>query len=279
MTVAHNMVPEKKPGWRERLFRVIFEADTTAGRVFDVILLLLILLSIAVVMLQSVASFNARHAQLLQDLEWIITIIFTIEYLLRMIALKKTLKYAGSFYGIIDLLAILPSYLSLVLPQSRFLLVIRALRLMRVFRVFELSHFVREGMQIVLALRASAKRILVFLFFMVIISVVMGALIYVVESPYNDKFSSIPQSVYWSIVTITTVGYGDISPTTPIGKFLASFVMLLGYAIIAIPTGIVSVEMSKSFKKEESVSRACTNCGEVAHAPDATYCKFCGYKL
>jgi voltage-gated potassium channel len=279
MTVAHNMVPEKKPGWRERLFRVIFEADTTAGRVFDVILLLLILLSIAVVMLQSVASFNARHAQLLQDLEWIITIIFTIEYLLRMIALKKPLKYAGSFYGIIDLLAILPSYLSLVLPQSRFLLVIRALRLMRVFRVFELSHFVREGMQIVLALRASAKRILVFLFFMVIISVVMGALIYVVESPYNDKFSSIPQSVYWSIVTITTVGYGDISPTTPIGKFLASFVMLLGYAIIAIPTGIVSVEMSKSFKKEESVSRACTNCGEVAHAPDATYCKFCGYKL
>lgn len=273
------MQSEKKPGWREKLFRVIFEADTTAGKVFDVFLLLLILLSIAIVMLQSVASINTRHAKLLMDLEWIITIIFTVEYVLRMIALKKPVKYAGSFYGIIDLLAILPSYLSLVLPQSRFLLVIRALRLMRVFRVFELSHFVREGMQIVLALKASAKRILVFLCFMVIVSVVMGALIYVVESPHNDKFSSIPQSVYWSIVTITTVGYGDISPITPTGKFLASFVMLLGYAIIAIPTGIVSVEMSKSFKKEESVSRACPNCGEGAHAPDAKFCKFCGYKL
>jgi voltage-gated potassium channel len=273
------MEPKKKTSWREKLFSVIFEADTTAGKAFDIILLILILLSIAIVMLQSVASFNARHGRLLMDLEWIITIVFTIEYILRMIALKKPLKYARSFYGIIDLLAILPTYLSLILPQSRFLMVIRALRLMRVFRVFELSHFVREGMQIVQALKASAKRILVFLSFMVIISVVMGALIYVIESPHNEEFSSIPQSVYWSIVTITTVGYGDISPTTSFGKFLASLIMLLGYAIIAIPTGIVSVELSKSFRKEESISRACPNCGEGSHAPDAKFCKFCGDKL
>lgn len=273
------MQQSPRPGWKDKLFTVIFEADTKAGKLFDICLLLLILLSIGIVLLQSVGSFNQKHAEVLVNLEWVITFLFTVEYLLRLIAVRKPFKYATSFYGIIDLLAILPSYLSLIMPQSRFLLVIRALRLMRVFRVFELSHFVREGMQIVLALKASAKRILVFLSFMVIVSVVMGALIYVVESPYNEEFSSIPQSIYWSIVTITTVGYGDISPITPMGKLIASLIMLLGYAIIAIPTGIVSVEMSKSFRKEESVSRACPNCGEGAHAPDAKFCKFCGHAL
>ncbi len=214
--------------WREKLFSVIFEADTKAGKLFDIILLVMILLSIGIVMLQSVPAINKEYGQLLLNLEWFITILFTLEYCLRLIAVKKPLNYAGSFYGLVDLLAILPTYLSLILPQSRFLLVIRALRLMRAFRVFELSHFVQEGVNIVQSLKASTRRILVFLAFIFLLSMIMGALIFVVESPQNDKFSSIPQSVYWSIVTITTVGYGDISPITPLGKLIASFIMLLG---------------------------------------------------
>lgn len=266
--------------WREKLFSVIFESETKAGKLFDIVLLVLILLSIGIVMLQSVPAFSKAHGALLLDLEWIITVIFTVEYILRLMAVKRPLKYMGSFYGVVDLLAILPSYLSLVLPQSRFLLVIRALRLMRAFRVFELSHFVREGVNIVQALKASTRRILVFLSFVFLLSVIMGALIYVVESPQNDKFSSIPQSVYWSIVTITTVGYGDISPVTPLGKFIASFIMLLGYAMIAVPTGIVTVEMTRNdVKAPPSETRSCPACGAGTHAPDAKFCKYCGHAL
>jgi voltage-gated potassium channel len=266
--------------WRKKLFNVIFEADTPAGKAFDIALLVLILLSIAIVMLQSVPSINAVHGQLLLVLEWVITILFTIEYLLRLIAVKQPVRYMRSFYGMIDLLAILPTYLSLVLPQSRFLLVIRALRLMRAFRVFELSHFVSEGVNIVQALKASAQRILVFLAFMVLMAIIMGSMIYIVENPLNDKFSSIPQSVYWAIVTITTVGYGDIAPVTPLGKLLASFIMLLGYAIIAVPTGIVTVELTRSNVREApSESRSCPGCGAGTHAPDAVYCKYCGHIL
>jgi voltage-gated potassium channel len=274
------MPEQPKRTFREKLFTVIFEADTRAGKLFDIILLILILLSIGIIMLQSVPSINGRYGELLIKLEWIITIIFTVEYILRLIAVKKPLKFMGSFYGVVDLLAILPTYLSLILPQSRFLLVIRALRLMRAFRVFELSHFVQEGVNIVQSLKASARRILVFLSFVFLLSVIMGALIYVVESPYNDKFSSIPQSVYWSIVTITTVGYGDISPITPVGKLIASFIMLLGYAMIAVPTGIVTVEMTRTRQRNtESESRSCPACGAGTHAPDARYCKYCGHIL
>jgi voltage-gated potassium channel len=277
---ADTVPPPRQLSWREKLFNVIFEADTAAGKAFDIALLVLIFISIGIVMLQSVQSIHARYGDLLQILEWIITVLFTIEYVLRLIAVKKPLRYARSFYGMIDLLAILPSYLSLVLPQSRFLLVIRALRLMRAFRVFELSHFVREGVNIVQALKASAQRILVFLAFMVLLSVIMGAMIFVVENPYNDKFSSIPQSVYWAIVTITTVGYGDIAPVTPLGKLMASFIMLLGYAIIAVPTGIVTVELSRRKVKEApSETRSCPSCGAGTHAPDAIYCKYCGHIL
>ncbi|MCU0380744.1 MAG: ion transporter [Chitinophagaceae bacterium] len=266
--------------WREKLFSVIFEADTKAGKLFDIILLVMILLSIGIVMLQSVPAINKEYGQLLLNLEWFITILFTLEYCLRLIAVKKPLNYAGSFYGLVDLLAILPTYLSLILPQSRFLLVIRALRLMRAFRVFELSHFVQEGVNIVQSLKASTRRILVFLAFIFLLSMIMGALIFVVESPQNDKFSSIPQSVYWSIVTITTVGYGDISPITPLGKLIASFIMLLGYAMIAVPTGIVTVEMSRrQVKAPPSETRSCPGCGAGTHAPDAKFCKYCGHEL
>jgi voltage-gated potassium channel len=277
---ADTVSPPRQPSWREKLFNVIFEADTPAGKAFDIALLILILLSIGIVMLQSVKSINATYGKLLLVLEWIITILFTIEYMLRLIAVKKPVRYVRSFYGMIDLLAILPTYLSLVLPQSRFLLVIRALRLMRAFRVFELSHFVSEGVNIVQALKASAQRILIFLAFMVLLTLIMGSIIYVVENPFNDKFSSIPQSVYWAIVTITTVGYGDIAPVTPLGKLLASFIMLLGYAIIAVPTGIVTVELSRRKVKETpSETRSCHSCGAGTHAPDAIYCKYCGHIL
>lgn len=266
--------------WRQKLFSIIFEADTPAGKAFDIGLLILILLSVAIVLLQSVPSINARYGLWLIRIEWIITILFTLEFILRLLCIKKPGKYIGSFYGMIDLLAILPSYLSLLLPQSRFLLIIRALRLMRAFRVFELSHFVSEGVNIVQALKASMRRILVFLAFIVLLSTILGALVYVVESPVNDKFSSIPQSVYWSIVTITTVGYGDVAPVTPLGKFIASFIMLLGYAIIAVPTGIVTVELSRRPVKDmPSETRSCPSCGAGTHAPDAIYCKYCGHIL
>jgi voltage-gated potassium channel len=268
-----------KEHWRSRLFAVIFENDTPAGKLFDVILLVLIFLSILLVMLQSIPSLDAKYHQLFYIGEWIVTILFTIEYILRLIAVKSPIRYANSFYGIIDLLSILPTYLSILLPQTQYLLVIRSLRLMRIFRIFKLTQFVREGLSIVLALKASARKILVFLATVFIISIIMGSVVYVVESPFNDKFNSIPQSVYWAIVTITTVGYGDISPVTPLGKFVASLIMLLGYAIIAVPTGIVTVELSKTASREQVHNKACPNCSKEGHDNDASYCKFCGHSL
>lgn len=270
---------KNKDHWRSRLFTVIFESDTPAGKLFDVTLLILIFLSLLLVMLQSIPSLNTRFNREFNIAEWVITILFTIEYVLRLISVKSPSKYATSFYGIIDVLSIIPTYLSLLLPSTQYLLVIRSLRLMRVFRIFKLTQFVREGMSIVLALKASARRILVFLATVMILSIIMGSVVYVVESPYNDKFNSIPQSVYWSIVTITTVGYGDISPITPLGKFVASLIMLLGYAIIAVPTGIVTVELTKSALREKHTNQACPNCSKEGHDPDAAYCKYCGHSL
>ena len=265
--------------WRSRLFTVIFENDTPAGKLFDVALLVLIFISLLLVMLQSIPRLDAKYHYIFYISEWVITILFTVEYMLRLIAVKKPISYAGSFYGVIDLLSILPTYLSILLPQTQYLLVIRSLRLMRVFRIFKLTQFVREGMTIGMALRASARRILVFLATVFIISIIMGSLVYVVESPVNSKFDSIPQSVYWSIVTITTVGYGDISPVTALGKILASLIMLLGYAIIAVPTGIVTVELTKSARSENINSQACPNCSKEGHDPDAKFCKYCGHTL
>ncbi|MBZ5857523.1 ion transporter [Flavihumibacter profundi] len=266
-------------GWREKLFTIIFESDTRAGRNFDLALLFLILVSLVLVMLQSIESVHEHYGPQLNFLEWTITIVFTIEYILRLLTVKSPLKFMVSFYGIVDLLAILPTYLGLFLPGSHFLIAIRALRLIRIFRILKLSQFVREGAAITLALKASARRIFIFLCFVVLLSIILGALIYVVESGSNESFSSIPQSIYWAIVTITTVGYGDISPVTPIGKLIASCIMLLGYAILAVPTGIVTIEMSKSAAKEETTSKACPNCGNSGHDPDAGFCKYCGGPL
>jgi voltage-gated potassium channel len=268
-----------KAEWRSRLFTIIFESDTPAGKAFDVALLCLIILSLLVVMLQSIPSVDARYGQVLDLIEWAITILFTLEYVLRLVCVKKPLHYATSFYGVIDLISIIPTYVSLLFPGTKYLLVIRALRLMRVFRIFKLTNFVREARAIRLAMRASSGRILVFLVFVLVLSIILGSVVYVVEAPYNEKFSTIPQSIYWCIVTITTVGYGDISPVTPLGKFIASLIMILGYAIIAVPTGIVTVELSKTDRHQSIANQACPNCSKGGHDVDARFCRFCGHAL
>lgn len=267
---------------KEDLHEIIFEADTPKGKAFDVVLILLILLSVTVVMLETVKSIDLKFHTLFKVLEWVFTIVFTIEYILRLHITKRPMKYALSFFGIIDLLAILPTFLGLFLIGSQIesLLVIRALRLLRVFRVLKMVSFLRHGKIILLALRQSAPKILVFLFFIVIMTVVFGSVMYLVEGSTNSKFSSIPESIYWAIVTLTTVGYGDISPTTPLGKFLASCVMIIGYAIIAVPTGIVSSELiNAGSDADNSNTQVCRYCSCEGHDENAKYCKKCGELL
>ena len=263
------------PPWRERLYEVIFETDTPAGRGFDVILIWSILISVACVILESVHGIRDMYGHILYGLEWFFTILFTIEYILRLISVRRRLSYAISFFGLVDLMAILPTYLSFVIPGSQSLLTIRTLRLLRVFRVFKLTHFTREARTLVSALRASGRKISVFIFTVLVIVVICGSAMYVLEGE-KSGFTDIPTSIYWAIVTLTTVGYGDISPHTPWGKALASFLMIVGYGIIAVPTGIVTVELSRSTTRE---SRECAVCGLHGHNADAEYCRKCGEKL
>jgi voltage-gated potassium channel len=262
---------------RERIHEIIFEAETPIGKAFDVSLMVVILVSIAAVCLESVASIRDQFGPLLRALEWTITILFTIEYILRLYSVRKPLRYATSFFGIVDLLSILPTYLSFFIAGSQSLLVIRALRLLRVFRILKLAHFVGEARLLRAALHASVRKITVFLGAVLTIVIIVGALMYMIEGSENG-FTSIPQSIYWAIVTMTTVGYGDIAPQTLLGKIIASAVMILGYAIIAVPTGIVTVELASSVK--ESVrTDACPECGCDGHAIDAAHCRFCGTRL
>lgn len=265
------------PSPRERLHEIIFEAETPAGKAFDIALLTLIVISIVAVSLESVAEMRDRYGPLLRTVEWVITILFTIEYILRLHCVGKPWRYALSFYGIVDLLAVLPSYLSFFIAGSQSLLVFRALRLLRVFRVLKLAHFVGEARLLRAALRASSRKIIVFLGAVLTLVVIVGALMYLIEGSQNG-FTSIPQSVYWAIVTMTTVGYGDLAPQTVLGKILASAVMILGYAIIAVPTGIVTVEIASSLK-HSTRTHACRQCGAEGHASDADYCKYCGAEL
>lgn len=265
-------------GWRKNFFEVIFEADTPSGKFFDIILILAIVASVAVVMLDSVASVNASHARLLYALEWFFTIIFTVEYILRLICVRKPLKYVFSFFGIVDLLAIAPSYVGLILAGTRYLIVIRVLRVLRIFRVLKLGECVSEANTLQKALIASRKKIFVFIFAVLTLVVLIGSIIYLVEGGKNG-FTSIPKSVYWAIVTLTTVGYGDISPGTPLGQLLASFVMIMGYSIIAVPTGIVTVELANASKQKELTSQTCPECNRQGHDTDAEHCKYCGSKL
>jgi voltage-gated potassium channel len=264
-------------GWRFRMHEIIFEADTPAGRTFDVALLLAIVVSVVAVFLESVASIREQYGPALRTLEWTITILFTIEYVLRLISVGRPARYAGSFFGVVDLLAIIPTYLSFFVTGSQSLIVIRALRLLRVFRVLKLAHFLGEAQMLYAALRASSRKIVVFLGAVVTLVMIVGAVMYLIEGPDNG-FSSIPLSVYWAIVTMTTVGYGDLAPQTVLGKFLASVVMILGYGIIAVPTGIVSVEIAGSLKSATH-TQCCTECGAEGHAIDARYCKYCGAVL
>lgn len=273
----NSTINYNKSTWRSRLYEIIFEADTPGGKIFDVILIISIILSVIAVMLDSVKSINLKYGEILYIAEWFFTIIFTIEYIFRFMLVNKPLKYAGSFFGVVDLLAILPTYLSVLFPGTQFLIVIRLLRVLRIFRVLKLVKYITEAKMLRQALRASSRKITVFLFTVLTLVIIMGSLMYVIEGEANG-FTSIPRSIYWSIVTLTTVGYGDISPGTPLGQSLAAIIMICGYGIIAVPTGIVTVEMAQAAGKKVS-TQACPDCSADGHDYDAEFCKYCGTKL
>lgn len=274
-------VPAKEKGlrkWQMQLHEVIYESETKAGKTFDIILLFCIFASIMVVMLDSVQALKAKYGQIFYALEWFFTVLFTIEYILRLICIKRPRKYVFSVLGVIDLLAIIPSYLSIIVSGAQSLLVLRALRLLRIFRIFRLVHFLSEMQFLSHAIKNSLRKISIFILFVLTTVVILGSIIYLVEGEEHG-FTSIPQSVYWAIVTITTVGYGDIAPATPLGQMIASFIMLLGYGIIAVPTGIITTEMAIAARSKRQGNEACPNCGREGHDEDARFCKFCGNKL
>ncbi len=264
--------------WQLKLHTIIFEADTKSGKLFDVVLLWAILISVILVMAESVKELRIGYEDLFHYSEWFFTVLFTIEYILRIVSTKRPLKYVFSFYGIIDLLSLLPTYLALFFIDTRSLRVIRSLRLLRVFRVLKLARFVKESDLIVDALKNSRYRITVFLFGVLAVTSIMGTVMYLVETP-EAGFTSIPRSIYWAIVTLTTVGFGDIAPQSELGQFIASIVMVLGYAIIAIPTGIITGEVIKNADKSPTNTQVCINCHLDKHDDDAKYCKNCGEKL
>ncbi len=255
---------------------MIFEADTPAGRAFDVGLLVAIVVSVVAVMLESVADIRREHGSALRAVEWVLTVVFTLEYGLRLLAVDHPWRYARSFLGLVDLLAVAPTYLALVVPEAHALMVIRAIRLLRVFRILKLSRFLGEGQLLLTALRASRRKIIVFLGGIVTVVVIVGTLMYVIEGEENG-FTSIPTSMYWAVVTMTTVGYGDIAPRTTLGQFLAALLMILGYGIIAVPTGIVTVELAHAGRAVSG--QACPACSAEGHDADATHCKYCGAAL
>ena len=266
----------QKSSWKHRLHEIIYEADTKEGKIFDVVLLVAIIASIVLVMLESVESIDQKYHDLLNLGEWIITILFSIEYILRVISIKKPLKYIFSFYGIIDLLSTIPKYLSFIIIGSHNLAALRALRLLRVFRILKLARYVGASNKLLLALKASRAKIAVFLFFVVIVCIILGTIMYMVEGEENG-FTNIPKSIYWAIVTLTTVGFGDIAPQTPLGQLIASVIMILGYSIIAIPTGIVSSEMTKTHKDIDTTNtQSCPNCLKENHKEKAQFCYNCG---
>jgi voltage-gated potassium channel len=262
---------------RRRLHEIIFEADTPAGRFFDAALIVSIVISVILVMLDSVESIRASWGDVLYAAEWMFTLLFTAEYALRLYCVGRPLKYATSFFGIVDLFAILPTYFSILLPGSQYLLVIRILRVLRIFRVFKLVQYLGEARLLIQALRASRRKITVFLFTVLTLVCIFGSFMYLIEDAAAG-FTSIPRSIYWSIVTLTTVGYGDISPQTNIGQLLASVIMIIGYSILAVPTGIVTVEISQAFKKHIT-TQACPDCSREGHDRDARFCKYCGAQL
>ncbi len=285
--MKHTKPPKQHPNynegaslsaWREALNTVIFGSETPMGKAFDVALIICIVLSVVTIMLGSIDSFSAQYQKSLYLFEWFFTILFTIEYLFRLISVRKPLLYCCSFYGIIDLLSILPTYLSLLIPNAKYMLVIRILRLLRIFRVLKLTQYLSEAQVLLTALRNSKQKILVFLFTVFTLVILFGSIMYAVEGG-ESGFTSIPTAIYWAIVTMTTVGYGDIAPQTPLGQGLASIIMIMGYGIISVPTGIYSVELIKSTRTSIIRNDACPDCGSTGHDNDADFCKYCGHEL
>lgn len=272
------MASDKPKDWRFKLHEVIYESNTPAGKAFDVGLLIAIFSSIIVVMLDSVVSIHLKYGKLFNITEWIFAALFTIEYILRLVSIRKPIRYVLSPLGIIDLVALLPSYLSIFFIGAQSLLVFRALRLLRVFRIFKLGHFLTEINFLTQALKNSVRKISIFLLTVLTITVILGSIMYLVEKRENG-FSNIPESIYWAIVTITTVGYGDISPITPLGKFVASVVMLIGYAIIAVPTGIITHDIAVASRQKKEMPESCPSCSREGHDSDALFCKYCGSSL
>ncbi|WP_426190929.1 ion transporter [Massilia sp. DWR3-1-1] len=281
---AANTFGKPPDGWRRRLYNIIFEADTKAGRSFDIVLVGVIVLSILVVVLDSVPGLHGPHKSAMNGLEWFFTVLFSLEYLARLACVKRPWRYATSFFGIIDLLSVLPTYFSLFVPEASALLDIRILRLLRVFRIFKLTLYINEYTMLGAALRASGRKILVFLSVVLMAVLILGTVMYVVEGPQHG-YTSIPVAMYWATVTMTTVGYGDITPQTGLGKLIASFMMLLGWGILAVPTGIVTAEMtSLRFRQADQAARReearrCGACGSGGHGLDAHFCKDCGAEL
>ena len=267
-----------RPRWRARMHEIIFEADTPTGKAFDVALLVAIVLSVLAVVLESVEAIDVRFGTLLRAAEWFFTVLFTIEYVLRLISVRRPAAYAMSFLGVVDLLAVLPTYLSVFVPGSHSLLVIRALRLLRIFRVFKVTRYVGEVTALVSAIRATRAKITVFLFAVMTVVLIMGAAMYVIEGAASG-FTSIPRSMYWAIVTVTTVGYGDIAPQTPLGQTVAAVTTLLGYSLIIIPTGIFSTELARMQFDRVITTQNCPSCTREGHDRDALHCKYCGAVL
>lgn len=268
-------------GWRLRLYAVIFESDTPAGRLFDQVLIVAILLSVAVVLADSVQSLHARHARAFDVVEWAFTALFTVEYVARLACVRQPLRYATSFFGVVDLLSILPTYLAVLFPEAQAFIDVRILRLLRMFRVLKLTAYVWEYQAMGRALVASRRKVLVFLSAVLMIVVVMGTVMYVVEGPENG-FTSIPVAIYWAITTMTTVGFGDITPKTDVGRLVASMMMLLGWGTLAVPTGIVTAEMTARRMRAGvagEAARRCGACGAGGHLPEAAFCLHCGASL
>jgi voltage-gated potassium channel len=275
--------PKTVAPWRQKLWTIIFESDTPAGKAFDVVLLVAILASVSVVLLESLPDIDPETARLLFSLEFGFTILFTVEYVLRLISVRRPVRYMISFYGIVDFMAIIPTYIALFVPGAQYFLVVRILRLLRVFRILKLMAYLREAEVLGRAMYASRIKIGIFLFTVLTIVVIVGAAVYVIEGPVNG-FVSIPMSIYWAVVTMTTVGYGDLVPQTNIGRVLASLIMLIGYGIIAVPTGIVTVELARApgggtVLEGKIKGGQCLNCGREGHDADAVFCKYCGSRI
>ena len=273
---THTHIPRMLSGWRLRWYNVIFEADTVAGKRFDLLLVWAIVISLLVIMLDSVQSIGGRHPEVFEVLEWAFTAAFTVEYIARLVCVERPARYARSFFGVVDLLSVLPTYLALLLPQVGVLMDVRLLRLLRVFRILKLTAYVREYRVLGAALAASRRKIMVFIGTMVVLVMLLGTVMYVIEGPEHG-FTSIPTAIYWAITTITTVGFGDITPKTDLGRAVASLIMLLGWGILAVPTGIVTAEIARYGGTEGA--RECGHCGGTDHGPRARFCQHCGASL